>query len=123
MLYFYRPPSEDCSEEVEDEARRARAVARREVLSQLQQLECQLTAIESTARTVEGELLASNQVEGVAREDDWEPCWGDYVLGSAAFYTQCTVDTYTICACMRVNHIDWLGEFVSVDFLRTLAGI
>ena len=66
LLYFHRPPSQDCSKEKEDKARWARAVARREVLSQLQQLECQLTAIESTARTVEGELLASNQVEGVA---------------------------------------------------------
>lgn len=39
-----------------------RAVVQREVLSQLQQLECQLSAIENTARTVQGELLASNQV-------------------------------------------------------------
>ena len=70
MLYFHSPPSDDnCSEETGGGARVARAVARREVLSQLQQLECQLTAIETTARTVEGELLASNQVkvEGVVR--------------------------------------------------------
>ena len=40
----------------------ARTLARTEVLRQLQQLERQLSAIESTARTVQGELLASNQV-------------------------------------------------------------
>ena len=32
------------------------------VLSRLRQLECELTAIETRARTVEGELLASHQV-------------------------------------------------------------
>lgn len=38
-------------------------MAQRQVLSQLHHLECQLNAIENTARTVQGELLASNQVK------------------------------------------------------------
>ena len=37
-------------------------MANREVLRRLRQLETQLTAIETRARTVEGELLISNQV-------------------------------------------------------------
>ena len=39
-----------------------RQKAKVEVLSQLQQLGTQLAAIESKARTVEGELMISNQV-------------------------------------------------------------
>ena len=41
---------------------RTTSMANREVLSRLRQLETQLTAIETRARTVEGELLISNQV-------------------------------------------------------------
>ena len=96
-------------------------MARREVLSQLQQLECQLTAIESTARTVEGELLASNQVEGVAGEDDREPCWGDYVVGMEHSFTK-------ICA-MHCRHVHNMYMYSCrlarkfIDFVQTLAGI
>ena len=62
-VHTYRPhASGECSEGTEKED--ARTVARREVLSQLQQLESQLSAIENTARTVQGELLASSQVRG-----------------------------------------------------------
>ena len=54
------------SAESEDDAKRGGAVASRNALSQLHHLERQLTAIENTARTVESELLASNQVSSGA---------------------------------------------------------
>ena len=55
---------EDDEKETKDGENESRttSMANREVLRRLRQLETQLTAIETRARTVEGELLISNQV-------------------------------------------------------------
>lgn len=49
-------------------------LARRQALSQLQQMEEQLCAIESTARMVEGELKASNKVHMYTGDMDYLLC-------------------------------------------------
>ena len=59
-------------------------MARREVLNQLQHLECQLSAIENTARTVQSELLVSNKVNITTQKLISATCI--YVLADVQYY-------------------------------------